>query len=108
MMAMLTFSGSGRSGKWKGKESMVEENTFEYAMVCDMTSHDAIERLRRLKEVEATKASPYNIMCRSLHDIDTYTTRLPRGNSDGLCDYIRAVKHCLPGPLRHHDAIMLS
>ncbi|GJT07312.1 hypothetical protein Tco_0841774 [Tanacetum coccineum] len=83
--------GSRRSGKWKGKELMVEENTFDYAMVYDMTSHDAIERLRRLKE-------PYNIMCRSLHDIDTYTTRLSRGNSDGLSDYIRAVKHCLPGP----------
>nr|GFB36230.1 DHBP synthase RibB-like alpha/beta domain-containing protein [Tanacetum cinerariifolium] len=38
---------------------MVEENMFEYAMVCDMTNHDSIERLRRLKEVEATKASIY-------------------------------------------------
>nr|GFB44839.1 DHBP synthase RibB-like alpha/beta domain-containing protein [Tanacetum cinerariifolium] len=73
-------------------------------MVCDMTNHDSIEHLRRLKEVEATKASiyflqPYNIMCRSLHDIYTYTTKLPRGNSDVLSDYIRAMKHCLPGPI---------
>lgn len=67
-----------------------------YAMVCDMTNHDAIERLRRLKDVEATK--PYSILCRSLHDIDTYTTGFPRGNSNGLSDYFRAVKHCLPGP----------
>ncbi|XP_076913422.1 uncharacterized protein LOC143572037 [Bidens hawaiensis] len=67
-----------------------------YAMVCDMTNHDAIERLRRLKEVEATK--PFSILCRSLHDIDTYTTGFPRGNSNGLSDYFRAVKHCVPGP----------
>ncbi|KAL8193582.1 hypothetical protein R6Q57_026717 [Mikania cordata] len=95
-----------------------------YAMVCDMTNHDAIERLRRLKEVEATKANiydiipfmvlvclfsimfntiftflqPFSILCRSLHDIDTYTTGFPRGNSTGLSDYFRAVKHCVPGP----------
>ncbi|KAD7479604.1 hypothetical protein E3N88_02740 [Mikania micrantha] len=67
-----------------------------YAMVCDMTNHDAIERLRRLKEAEATK--PFSILCRSLHDIDTYTTGFPRGNSNGLSDYFRAVKHCVPGP----------
>nr|XP_043632660.1 uncharacterized protein YciO [Erigeron canadensis] len=67
-----------------------------YAMVCDMTNHDAIERLRRLKEVETGK--PFSILCRSLHDIDTYTTGFPRGNSDGFSDYFRAVKHCVPGP----------
>ncbi|KAL4577110.1 hypothetical protein LXL04_013213 [Taraxacum kok-saghyz] len=62
-----------------------------YAMVCDMTNHDAIARLRRLKE-------PFSILCRSLHEIDTYTTGFPRGNSDGISDIFRAVKHCLPGP----------
>ncbi|KVI09261.1 DHBP synthase RibB-like alpha/beta domain-containing protein [Cynara cardunculus var. scolymus] len=61
-----------------------------YAMVCDMNNHDAIQRLRRLKD-------PFSILCRSLHDIDTYTTGFPRGNSDGLSDIFRAVKHCLPG-----------
>nr|GEW27562.1 DHBP synthase RibB-like alpha/beta domain-containing protein [Tanacetum cinerariifolium] len=79
----------------KGAVGVIPTDTV-YAMVCDMTNHDAIERLRRLKEVEATK--PYSILCRSLHDIDTYTTGFPRGSSDGLSDYFRAVKHCLPGP----------
>ncbi|XP_071718827.1 uncharacterized protein [Rutidosis leptorrhynchoides] len=67
-----------------------------YAMVCDMTNHDAIKRLRRLKEVEPSK--PFSILCRSLHDIDTFTTGFLRGNSYGYSDYFRAVKHCLPGP----------
>ncbi|GJS55062.1 DHBP synthase RibB-like alpha/beta domain-containing protein [Tanacetum coccineum] len=75
----------------KGAVGVIPTDTV-YAMVCDMTNHDAIERLRRLKE-------PYSILCRSLHDIDTYTTGFPRGNSDGLSDYFRAVKHCLPGPV---------
>ncbi|KAL7614810.1 uncharacterized protein LOC111889005 [Lactuca sativa] len=79
----------------KGAVGVIPTDTV-YAMVCDMTNHDAIERLRRLKEVEASK--PFSILCRSLHDIDTYTTGFPRGNSDGISDIFRAVKHCLPGP----------
>ncbi|KAF3617901.1 putative ribonucleoside-diphosphate reductase small chain-like [Capsicum annuum] len=42
--------------------------------------------------------TPLSIICRSFHDIDTYTTGFPRGNSQGLTDIFRAVKHCLPGP----------
>ncbi|GJV82523.1 hypothetical protein Tco_1522421 [Tanacetum coccineum] len=42
----------------------------------------------------------YNILCRSLHDIDTYKTGFLCLNSGGISDYIRAVKHCLPRPLR--------
>ncbi|XP_076917447.1 uncharacterized protein LOC143577522 isoform X2 [Bidens hawaiensis] len=79
----------------RGAVGVIPTDTV-YAMVCDMTNHDAIERLRRLKEVEATK--PFSILCRSLHDIDTYTTGFPRGNSNGLSDYFQAVKHCVPGP----------
>lgn len=79
----------------KGAVGVIPTDTV-YAMVCDMTNHDAIERLRRLKEVEASK--PFSILCRSLHDIDTYTTGFPRGNSNGISDIFRAVKHCLPGP----------
>ncbi|ONK72000.1 uncharacterized protein A4U43_C04F14610 [Asparagus officinalis] len=41
---------------------------------------------------------PLSILCRSLHDIDTYTTGFPRGNAQGQTDIFRAVKHCLPGP----------
>ncbi|XP_004231776.1 uncharacterized protein [Solanum lycopersicum] len=67
-----------------------------YAIVCDLSSHSAIERLRRIKEIEPSK--PLSIICRSFRDIDTYTTGFPRGNAQGLTDIFRAVKHCLPGP----------
>lgn len=67
-----------------------------YAIVCDLSSHSAIERLRRIKEIEPSK--PLSIICRSFRDIDTYTTGFPRGNDHGLTDIFRAVKHCLPGP----------
>ncbi|KAJ8546437.1 hypothetical protein K7X08_019020 [Anisodus acutangulus] len=67
-----------------------------YAIVCDLNSHSAIERLRRIKEIEPSK--PLSIICRSFRDIDTYTTGFPRGNDQGLTDIFRAVKHCLPGP----------
>ncbi|KAJ8566898.1 hypothetical protein K7X08_019106 [Anisodus acutangulus] len=67
-----------------------------YAIVCDLNSHSAIERLRRIKEIEPSK--PLSIICRSFRDIDTYTTGFPRGNDQGVTDIFRAVKHCLPGP----------
>ncbi|XP_016487015.1 uncharacterized protein LOC107807195 isoform X1 [Nicotiana tabacum] len=67
-----------------------------YAMVCDLSSHSAIERLRRIKEIEPSK--PLSIICRSFRDIDTYTTGFPSGNGQGLTDIFRAVKHFLPGP----------
>lgn len=67
-----------------------------YAIVCDMNSNSAIERLRRIKDVDATK--PLSILCRSFHDIDVYTMGFPRGDSQGHPSIFRAVKHCLPGP----------
>ncbi|KAK9225476.1 hypothetical protein WN943_010518 [Citrus x changshan-huyou] len=67
-----------------------------YAIVCDLKSHSAIERLRRIKNVEPSK--PLSILCRSLRDIDTYTTGFPRGDGQGHANIFRAVKHCLPGP----------
>ncbi|CAI9111584.1 OLC1v1011842C1 [Oldenlandia corymbosa var. corymbosa] len=67
-----------------------------YAMVCDLKSHSAIERLRRIKNIQDAK--PLSIICRSFRDIDTYTTGFPRGNNQGNTDIFRAVKHCLPGP----------
>ncbi|XP_060196044.1 uncharacterized protein LOC132625222 [Lycium barbarum] len=67
-----------------------------YAIVCDLNNRSAIERLRRIKEIEPSK--PLSIICRSFRDIDTYTTGFPRGNAQGLTDIFRAVKHCLPGP----------
>lgn len=67
-----------------------------YALACDLRSHSAVERLRRLKKIEASK--PLSILCRSFRDIDTYTTGFPCGNNQGLTNIFRAVKQCLPGP----------
>ncbi|KAJ4959556.1 hypothetical protein NE237_026667 [Protea cynaroides] len=67
-----------------------------YALACDMKSHSAIERLRRIKDIETSK--PLSILCRSFRDIDIYTMGFPRGNQQGQMDIFRAVKHCLPGP----------
>ncbi|XP_077250348.1 DHBP synthase RibB-like alpha/beta domain-containing protein isoform X2 [Tasmannia lanceolata] len=67
-----------------------------YAIVCDMKSHSAIERLRRIKDIETSK--PLSILCHSFRDIDTYTMGFPRGNAQGQTNMFRAVKHCLPGP----------
>ncbi|CAI0457734.1 unnamed protein product [Linum tenue] len=72
-----------------------------YAIVCDLKSPSAIERLRRIKHIEPSKAGskfPLSILCRSLRDIDTYTTGFPRGDGQGHASIFRAVKHCLPGP----------
>ncbi|XP_059641964.1 uncharacterized protein LOC132283936 [Cornus florida] len=67
-----------------------------YAIACDLKSHLAIERLRRIKSIETSK--PLSILCHSFHDIDTYTTGFPRGNGQGVTNIFRDVKHCLPGP----------
>ncbi|XP_073151253.1 uncharacterized protein [Henckelia pumila] len=67
-----------------------------YALVCDLRNNSAIERLRRIKDIQPSK--PLSILCRSFRDIDTYTTGFPRGNGQGLTNIFRAVKHCLPGP----------
>ncbi|KAL9454388.1 hypothetical protein AB3S75_009890 [Citrus x aurantiifolia] len=79
----------------EGAVGVVPTDTL-YAIVCDLKSHSAIERLRRIKNVEPSK--PLSILCRSLHDIDTYTTGFPRGDGQGHANIFRAVKHCLPGP----------
>lgn len=67
-----------------------------YAMVCDLKNHSAIERLRRIKNIDYTK--PLSVLCRSFKDIDTYTTGFPTGDDHGHTNIFRAVRHCLPGP----------
>ncbi|KAL6960418.1 hypothetical protein U1Q18_038184 [Sarracenia purpurea var. burkii] len=67
-----------------------------YAIACDLRSHSAIERLRRIKNIQASK--PLSILCRSFRDIDTYTSGFPHGNGQGDTNKFRAAKHCLPGP----------
>ncbi|KAF7101218.1 hypothetical protein CFC21_102607 [Triticum aestivum] len=43
-------------------------------------------------------SKPLSILCRSLRDIDTYTTGFPLGTNQGQANIFRAVKRILPGP----------
>lgn len=79
----------------KGGVGVIPTDTV-YALVCDVKSHSAVDRLRRLKNIEPSK--PLSILCHSFHDIDTYTTGFPRGDGQGHANVFRSVKHCLPGP----------
>ncbi|CAK9317769.1 unnamed protein product [Citrullus colocynthis] len=67
-----------------------------YAIVCDLKNPSAIERMRRIKNIEPSK--PLSILCHSFRDIDKYTTGFPRGDGQGHSSIFRMVKHCLPGP----------
>lgn len=79
----------------QGAVGVIPTDTL-YAIVCHLRSRAAIERLRRIKNIEPSK--PLSILCRSFRDIDTYTMGFPRGDGQGHADIFRAVKHCLPGP----------
>lgn len=50
---------------------------------------------------------PLSILCRSLRDIDTYTMGFPRGDGQGHLNIFRAVKNCLPGPVRMFFVLFL-
>lgn len=43
---------------------------------------------------------PLSILCRCFQDIDKYTVGFPRGDGRGQTNIFRAIKHCLPGPVR--------
>lgn len=43
---------------------------------------------------------PLSILCRCFQDIDKYTVGFPRGDGCGQTNIFRAIKHCLPGPVR--------
>ncbi|XVE84159.1 hypothetical protein DITRI_Ditri16bG0147400 [Diplodiscus trichospermus] len=79
----------------QGAVGVIPTDTM-YALVCHLRSQSAIERLRRIKNIEPSK--PLSILCRSLRDIDTYTMGFPRGDGQGHANIFRAVKQCLPGP----------
>ncbi|KAL1830969.1 hypothetical protein ACET3Z_000620 [Daucus carota] len=79
----------------KGAVGVIPTDTV-YAIVCDLKCNSAIDRLRRIKNIQASK--PLSTLCRSFQDIDTYTTGFPRGGGQGLSNIFRAVKQCLPGP----------
>ncbi|XP_010550207.1 PREDICTED: uncharacterized protein LOC104821121 [Tarenaya hassleriana] len=79
----------------EGAVGVIPTDTI-YAIACDCKNHLAVERLRRIKNIESSK--PLSILCSSLRDIDAYTTGFPRGDGQGHANIFRAVKHCLPGP----------
>lgn len=67
-----------------------------YAFVSDVKNPIAVERIQRIKGMDTKK--PLSILCHSFRDIDTYTTGLPCGNSQGQANIFRAARQCLPGP----------
>ncbi|KAH1193856.1 Uncharacterized protein GmHk_19G054797 [Glycine max] len=92
----------------QGAVGVIPTDTM-YAIVCDLRSQSAIERLRRIKNIEASKFQPFMIMitlylqplsilCHSFRDIDKYTAGFPRGDGQGHANLFKAVKHYLPGP----------
>ncbi|WVZ92012.1 hypothetical protein U9M48_038111 [Paspalum notatum var. saurae] len=68
----------------RGAVGVIPTDTV-YSIVCDLSNNESIERLR-------------SILCRSLRDIDTYTTGFPRGTNQGQANIFRAVKRVIPGP----------
>ncbi|KAJ4831134.1 hypothetical protein Tsubulata_000665 [Turnera subulata] len=78
------------------REQWVSSLQILYAIVCHMENDSAVDRLRRIKNIEPSK--PLSILCRSLRDIDKYTTGFPSGDGQGHINIFRAVKRCLPGP----------
>ncbi|XP_027352037.1 uncharacterized protein LOC113862928 [Abrus precatorius] len=79
----------------QGAVGVIPTDTL-YAIACDLRSNSAIERLRRIKNIEASK--PLSILCHSFRDIDKYTAGFPRGDGQGHANLFKAVKHYLPGP----------
>ncbi|KAG4379825.1 hypothetical protein GLYMA_16G056500v4 [Glycine max] len=79
----------------QGAVGVIPTDTM-YSIVCDLRSHSAIERLRRIKNIEASK--PLSILCHSFRDIDKYTAGFPRGDGQGHANLFKAVKQYLPGP----------
>ncbi|XP_058736748.1 uncharacterized protein LOC131609110 isoform X1 [Vicia villosa] len=79
----------------QGAVGVIPTDTL-YAIACDLTNHSAIERLRRIKNIDASK--PLSILCHSFRDIDKYTAGFPCGDGQGNANLFKAVKLCLPGP----------
>ncbi|KAK2413781.1 DHBP synthase RibB alpha/beta domain-containing protein [Trifolium repens] len=79
----------------QGAVGVIPTDTL-YAIACDLTNNSAIERLRRIKNIDSSK--PLSILCHSFRDIDKYTAGFPCGDGQGHANLFKAVKHCLPGP----------
>eukprot|EP00898_Chlorokybus_atmophyticus_P001480 jgi/Chlat1/2332/Chrsp17S02608 len=66
-----------------------------YAFVCDLENREAVQRLYKIKNMEARK--PLSILCRDFADIDEYTMGFPQV-AGGQRNIFRTVRQCLPGP----------
>ncbi|KAJ1378775.1 YrdC-like domain [Sesbania bispinosa] len=108
MVLLYIEADSSASDSWRlepvinllkeGAVGVIPTDTL-YAIACDLRSHSAIERLRRIKNIEGSK--PLSILCHSFRDIDKYTAGFPRGDGQGHANLFKAVKHYLPGPVIH-------
>lgn len=65
-----------------------------YAFVCDVHNSKAIDKMYRIKDMDASK--PLSILCRNFNDIDTYTNGFPAGGDESPNTF-RVAKKCLPG-----------
>ncbi|OIW02969.1 hypothetical protein TanjilG_13609 [Lupinus angustifolius] len=79
----------------EGAVGVIPTDTL-YAIACDLRNQSAIERLRRIKNIEVSK--PLSILCHSFRDIDKYTAGFPRGDGQGHANLFKVVKQCIPGP----------
>ncbi|MED6171246.1 hypothetical protein PIB30_039071 [Stylosanthes scabra] len=80
----------------EGAVGVIPTDTL-YAIACDLRCQSAIERLRRIKNIPASK--PLSILCHSFRDIDKFTSGFPRGDGQGHANLFKAVKQYLPGPV---------
>ena len=57
----------------------------------------AVEKLLEIKRLRGSQKM--SILCRSLQDVDTYTTGWPPSRSPGQPDLFKLVRRVLPGPV---------
>jgi hypothetical protein len=67
------------------------------AFVCDLGNRGAVEKLLEIKRLRGSQKM--SILCRSLQDVDTYTTGWPPSRSPGQPDLFKLVRRVLPGPV---------
>ncbi|MEW5307683.1 MAG: hypothetical protein WDW36_010061 [Sanguina aurantia] len=65
------------------------------AIVCDMSSRTAVQRMYAVKQMNEKK--PLSILVRGFSDISTYTTGFPTSHEAGQPDYFKLFKKLLPG-----------
>ena len=67
------------------------------ALVCDIESRAAVERIYLIKEMNPHKQ--LSILCRDLADISHYTLGFPASNLPGQPNWHKLARRLLPGPV---------